>query len=77
MQVLGVLLLLVGSLALDEELANERLMLANDTDKFLANDAATAQQLNLEAKIVKEDVVFGLVSSVDAFEIRVGLLRLW
>jgi len=70
----GVLLLLVGSLALDEELENERLMLSNGTDKFLANDAA---HLNLEAKIVKEDVVFGLVSSVDAFEIRVGLLRLW
>jgi hypothetical protein len=61
-----------------DELSKERTLLEGDDDTFLANDAVSTQQyFSRELKVVKEDFAFGLVSSADAFTVRVRMLRLW
>ena len=64
---------------------NEKLQLENEMKlvseekHWLAADVPTSDwaKLTVEFRSVREDMVFGLVSDAESFEVRIGLLRLW
>jgi hypothetical protein len=66
-------------LADGSELENEAKMMEGDeTDHYIGSDAIiTLSSLSDESRMVKEDMVFGILTSAEALETRIDLLRLW
>ena len=59
-------------------LRNEQMLLAGEKH-WLAAEVPTPEWTShaMEFRRVREDIVFGFVSDASAFDVRIGLLRLW
>ena len=61
-----------------DELHNEQDMLLNDTMRYFASETPILRgAMAGEYARAKDGIAFGVISSADALETRLGLLRLW